>query len=67
MRTDIYASVVGEAREDLRAVGEQEEETIRLGQAEDPGHRAGRILAQAREEATIAGREILQVLETDAR
>lgn len=67
MRTDIYASVVGEAREDLRAVGEQEEETIRLGQAEDPGHRVGRILAQAREEATIAGREILQVLEADAR
>ena len=72
LRTDVYAAVVGEALEDLRAIVEQEEEAVRLGQAEDPGHRAGRIPAQAGEEqtTTIAGRQIIQArihLETDAR
>lgn len=41
LRADVHAAVVGEALEDMRARRHQEAQTLRLGQAEDPWHRAG--------------------------
>ena len=55
LRTDLYAAVVGQALEDLRAIREQEKEALRLSETEDPGHRVGRVSAQAREETSFTG------------
>lgn len=47
MRADLQAGVAGEALEDLREIGDQEAQALRLREAADPGHGTRRVPPEA--------------------